>query len=71
MDCEGAEMEILENTPDRLLRSVSAVSLEYHLDAYPRERLERSKTRMESLGFIMEIRPTSKPLGILRGIRQG
>jgi hypothetical protein len=71
MDCEGAEMEILENAPDELLRSVSAISLEYHLDAYPRERLERSKTRMESLGFIMEIRPTSKTLGILRGTRRG
>ncbi len=70
MDCEGAEMEILENAPDELLRGVSAVSLEYHLDAYPQERLERSKTRLESLGFIMEIRPTSKTLGILRGIRR-
>ena len=69
MDCEGAEMEILENTPDELFRNVSAISLEYHLDAYSRERLERSKTRLESLGFILEIQPTSKAIGILRGIR--
>jgi len=27
MDCEGAEMEILENAPDKLLRNVSAISL--------------------------------------------
>ena len=70
MDCEGAEMEILENTTDELFMNVSAISLEYHLDAYPREQLERSKTRLESLGFIMEIRPTSKALGILCGVRR-
>jgi len=70
MDCEGAEMEILENTPDELLSKVSAISLEYHLDAYPQERLKQSKTRLESLGFILEIRPTSKTLGILRGLRR-
>lgn len=68
MDCEGAEMEVLENTPDELLRNVSIISLEYHFDAYPRERLERSKIRLESLGFVIEIRSTSKTLGILRGI---
>jgi FkbM family methyltransferase len=38
MDCEGAEMEVLENSPDELLRSLSAISLEYHLDAYLPER---------------------------------
>jgi len=70
MDCEGAEMEILENAPDKLLRNVSAISLEYHLDDYPRERLERLKTRMQTLGFNLEIRPTSRTLGILRGIRR-
>ena len=70
MDCEGAEMDILENTSDELLRGVSAISLEYHLDAYPQERLERSKTRLETLGFILEIRSTARTLGILRGIRR-
>jgi len=70
MDCEGAEMEILENAPDKLLRNVSAISLEYHLDDYPRERLERLKTRMQTLGFNLEIRPTSRTLGILRGIHR-
>jgi hypothetical protein len=40
-------MEILENTPDELLRSVSAISLENHLEAYSREQLEQSKTRLE------------------------
>ncbi len=70
MDCEGAEMEILENTPDELLRNVSAISLEYHLDAYTQEGLEQSKTRLENLGSILEIRPTSKTLGILRGMRR-
>jgi FkbM family methyltransferase len=70
MDCEGAEMEALENAPDDLLRSVSAISLEYHLDTYLPERLERLETRMQSLGFNLEIRPRSRTIGILRGIRR-
>jgi FkbM family methyltransferase len=71
MDCEGAEMEILENAPDELLRSVSAISLEYHLDAYSPERLEKFQKRIEGFGFLIEVRPTSKTLGILRGVRRG
>jgi FkbM family methyltransferase len=71
MDCEGAEMEILENTPDELLRIVSAISLEYHLDTYSPEWLEKLQKRVEGLGFLLQVRPTSKTLGILRGVRQG
>jgi len=71
MDCEGAEMEILENAPDGLLRIVSAISVEYHSDAYSPELLEMLRTRMEGLGFLLEVRPTSKTLGILRGVRRG
>jgi hypothetical protein len=70
MDCEGAEMEILESAPDELLRIVSAISLEYHLDAYLPERLEKFQKRMEGLGFLLEVRPTSKTLGILLGVRR-
>jgi len=71
MDCEGAEMGVLENSPDELLRSLSAISLEYHLDAYLPERLEKFQKKMEGLGFILEVRSTSKTLGILRGVRRG
>jgi FkbM family methyltransferase len=70
IDCEGAEMEILESAPDTLLSSLSAISLEYHLDAYSPERLEKFQKRMENLGFSLEVRPTSKTLGILRGARR-
>jgi len=71
MDCEGAEMEILENAPDELLTTISAISLEYHLDAYLPKRLQKLQKRMEGLGFLLEVRPTSKTLGILRGVRRG
>jgi FkbM family methyltransferase len=70
LDCEGAEMEILDSAPDELLRGVSAIALEYHLAAYPLERFERFKVRMENLGFNLETQPTSGVLGILRGIRR-
>jgi FkbM family methyltransferase len=70
VDCEGAEMEIFEGGSDELLRNVSAISLEYHLDAYAPERLEKFRMRMERLGFNLESRPTSKTLGVLRGIRR-
>jgi len=71
MDCEGAEMEVLENAPDELLKIISAIALEYHLDAYLPERLERLQKRLERFGFLLEVRPTGKTLGILRGICRG
>jgi FkbM family methyltransferase len=69
MDCEGSEMDILESTGDQLLSRVRAIAFEYHLDAYQQERLERFRRRMETLGFKLEVRPTGKTLGIIRGIR--
>jgi FkbM family methyltransferase len=70
IDCEGAEMEIFKTAPDGLLKRVSAISLEYHLDTYPPEKLEMFRTRIERLGFVVEVRPTNKTLGILRGIQR-
>ena len=70
MDCEGAEMEVLESAPDKLIRSVSAISLEYHLDAYFPERLEKFRERISNLGFSLEVQPTTKTLGILRAVRR-
>jgi FkbM family methyltransferase len=71
MDCEGAEMEVLETVSDELLKKVSAISLEYHLDAYLPERLWKFRKRMENFGFSIEVQPTGKTFGILRGMRRG
>jgi FkbM family methyltransferase len=70
MDCEGAEMEVFESAPDKLIRSISAISLEYHLDAYFPERLEKFRERISNLGFSLEVQPTTKTLGIIRAVRR-
>ena len=70
LDCEGAEMEIFESASDKMLNKVSAISLEYHLEVYPLERVLALRKRMEKLGFVVEVRPSSKNLGILRAIRR-
>jgi len=68
MDCEGAEIEILDAAPNELLRRVRAIAMEYHLDRYPMERLEELEKRLKDLGFVLEATPTTRTLGILRGI---
>jgi FkbM family methyltransferase len=70
LDCEGAEMEILESASDRLLEGVSAISLEYHLGAYGFEKVETLLKRMERLGFAVEVRPLGRTHGTLRGVRE-
>jgi FkbM family methyltransferase len=70
MDCEGAEMEVFEGAEDELLTRVSAIVLEYHLDEYPVERLEMFQKRIETIGFDIEVQPTGRAFGILRGTRR-
>lgn len=49
IDCEGAEYEILEETPDEVLARVDRVSMEYH----EREgrRVEELGERLQGVGF--------------------
>lgn len=35
MDCEGAEFEIILNTPSKVLRKISKMEIEYHFDPQP------------------------------------
>lgn len=53
MDCEGAEYEILAQTPDKYLRKVQKISLEYH--AVQGYSVGMLRTRLESLGFRVAI----------------
>ncbi len=68
MDCEGAEMEILDETADELLARISALCFEYHLESYDERRLWGTRDRLESIGFTTSIHPTTSTLGILYGI---
>jgi FkbM family methyltransferase len=70
MDCEGAEMGVFGGAEDELLRRVSAIVLEYHLQEYPIERLEMFRKRIERIGFDVKVQPIGKTFGILRGLRR-
>ncbi len=70
MDCEGAEMEILEKASDQLLARISAICFEYHLDTYAKEHLTQLQNRLEAIGFLCKVQPTTYTLGIFYGINR-
>lgn len=45
MDCEGAELEIIESLSAELARRIDAFALEFHREAYPLEKLIRALDR--------------------------
>ena len=51
VDCEGAEYEILYQTPPALFKKVSAITLETHAVAGPRNNAESLTDYLETLGF--------------------
>jgi FkbM family methyltransferase len=59
MDCEGAEYEIFENTPDEVLKKIRALAMEYHGDPLPIEK------RFHALGFEVRWFANGPAVGIL------
>lgn len=53
LDIEGAEIEVLDATPDRLLRSIRQISIEFHdfNGVVPRGEVRRIAQRLKGLGF--------------------
>lgn len=51
VDCEGAEYEILYQTPPALFQKISAITLETHLVAGPRNNAVAITDYLETLGF--------------------
>ncbi|MFA5797275.1 MAG: FkbM family methyltransferase [Candidatus Woesearchaeota archaeon] len=50
MDCEGAEYEILFNTPEKILRMIKKISMEYH-DSINRHKHNELMTFFRKKGF--------------------
>lgn len=59
MDCEGAEYEILLNTPPQYLHKIDYLALEYHDGP---ERLEQKLTQN---GFLIKTEPVNPSFGML------
>jgi FkbM family methyltransferase len=53
MDIEGAELDVLEHVPARVLERVRQLTIEFHQFVYPetRARVEGVKKRLSNLGF--------------------
>lgn len=55
LDIEGAEFELLETTPDAVLRAISQITVEFHdfQARFARRALfEKARDRMHKLGFV-------------------
>lgn len=51
MDCEGAEYEIIYNTPKKYLRKIKSISMEYHKNG----NIIKLKQFLEGVGFIVSL----------------
>lgn len=51
MDCEGAEYEILQNTPDHILKNTNMIIMEYHTGG----SIDELRSRLERVGFKTEL----------------
>jgi len=52
IDCEGAEFEILYNTPEKVLKKIKEIRLEYHnIDAQGKYNIKSLADFLESNGF--------------------
>lgn len=55
LDIEGAEFDLLAQTPERLLREISQITVEFHdfQERFAHRQLfEKARTRLEALGFV-------------------
>lgn len=65
IDCEGAEYEIILNTPKEYFDRVDKIVLEYHDYLFEEPNLTRLKRQLKKYGFKIKINPIRKNWGLL------
>ena len=61
MDCEGAEEEILFNTPDDVLRRIRSMTIEWH-DSLSRLGFQNFRSFLEKAGYEIDFDPSTSTL---------
>ena len=65
LDCEGAEYQIINNTPDKYFKKITKICLEYHVINKDKIQLEKLKKRLNELNYeLIEVK-TSNKLGLI------
>jgi FkbM family methyltransferase len=65
LDCEGAEYQIINNTPDKYFKKITKICLEYHVINNDKIQLEKLKKRLNELNYeLIEVK-TSNKLGLI------
>lgn len=64
LDCEGSEYQILMSLPESYFQRIEKICMEYHIINNNSESLESLKTKLVSLGYKLELLPTSSNLGM-------
>jgi len=65
MDCEGAEREVLLESPQADLDRIDQIVLEYSLDTYGLSGLLEITTRLQAIGFDVWSYPSTETLGVV------
>ena len=65
LDCEGAEYQIINNTPDRYFEKIFKICLEYHIINNDRNQIKKMKKRLSVLNYELIETKTSDKLGLI------
>jgi FkbM family methyltransferase len=65
LDCEGAEYQIINNTPDKYFEKISKICLEYHIINDDKNQLKKLKKRLNGLNYELIETKTSDKLGLI------
>ena len=65
MDCEGAEYDVIFNTPKKYFDKVSMMAMEYHDGIYAKRNIMDLKTFLRNMGFWVKVKPLKFDQGII------
>ena len=69
LDCEGAEFDIILNSPETVLRRIDRIALEFH-EHLSQFRHEDLITRLSACGFVLTVYDQRGPFGMIAGERR-
>lgn len=69
MDCEGAEYEIIFKTPEKYLKMIKKIAMEYHEDVVEYRKEDMAKF-LSNNGFDVRTRPINNHSGLIYAVRK-
>lgn len=70
MNCEGAEFEIILNTPEKILRQINQMIICYHHDLTKDHTKDDIKNRLLNIGYSVKIKEKNNDRGFIIAVKK-